>query len=118
MGMEEEKPRANKRKTRSSGSDPEFSAEVEEDLDGEKMAKKCKKPKLNDRKENVEKNVEKNYDKSSSSEEEEPKTESAKTSPRINGRIPMIEPVNEECPMKESDNAQVESDIKVENACD
>merc|ERR1712130_181580 len=109
--MKEEKPRANKRKTRSSGSDPE--PEVEEDLDGEK--KKCKKPKLN---ENVEKNIEKNHDKSSSSEEEEPKIESAKTSPRINGKIPMMEPVNEECPVKESDNAQNDSKIKVENDSD
>ncbi|MEM8489171.1 MAG: hypothetical protein AAF564_26745, partial [Bacteroidota bacterium] len=36
MSQEEEKPRANKRKTRSSGSDPELSAEAEEDLEGEK----------------------------------------------------------------------------------
>merc|ERR1719237_1699191 len=114
--MEEEKPRANKRKTRSSGSDPEFSAEVEEDLDGEKMAKKCKKPKLNDRKENVETNIDKNHDKSGSSEEEEPKIESAKTSPRINGKILMIEPVNEECPVNDQVDSEVDSEEKVENA--
>ena len=119
MNLEEEKPRATKRKTRSSGSDPELSEEVEEDLDGEKMAKKFKKPKLNDAKEKVEKNIEMNHDKSSSAEEEEPKIEgSAKTSPRINGMIPMIEPVNEECPVNESDNAQVDSKIKVENTSD
>merc|ERR1712192_104368 len=115
---EEEKPRANKRKTRSSGSDPELSAEAEEDLDEEKMAKKCKKPKLNDAKENVETNIEMNHEKSSSAEEEEPKIESAKTSPRINGKIPMIEPVNEECPVNESENAQDDSKIKVENTSD
>ena len=113
---EEEKPRANKRKTRSSGSDPEFSAEVEDDLDGEKVAKKCKKPKLNDTKENVGTNIEMNHDKSSSVEEKEPKTESAKTSPRINGKIPMMEPVNKECPVNKSENAQ--EDSKVENASD
>ena len=106
-GGEEELLRGSKRKTRSSGSDPEILTGDGEDLDEEKMGKKNKKPKLNDKEENADANIEMVDD----VENDECNTERAKTSPRINGKTAIKESVKEEC----QDNAQ---EVKIENSSD